>query len=36
MVTTPDDRFRRLLPEVRGGVSQLRTVTVEVERPDQP
>jgi hypothetical protein len=31
MVTTPDGRFRLLWPEVRGGVSQLRTVIVEVE-----
>lgn len=31
MLTTPDGRFRLLWPEVRGGVSQLRTVIVEVE-----
>ena len=36
MVATPDGRFRLLWPEVHGGVSQLRTVTVEVESRDRP
>ena len=31
MVTTPDGRFRIVWPEVRGGVSQLRTIIVQVE-----
>ena len=36
MITTPDGRFRLLWPEVRGGMSQLRTVIVEVEGHGTP